>query len=101
VTRKELEVGRAALTRGYPRNFETAEQISRSAAQLALYGLPDDYFTTFVPKVLALDEAAITRAAETHIDPSRLLTVIVGDREKVGPNLSRLDLGTASELSAD
>jgi zinc protease len=100
-TRKELEVGRAALTRGYPRNFETAEQISRSAAQLALYGLPDDYFTTFVPKVLALDEAAITRAAETHIDPSRLLTVIVGDREKVGPNLSRLDLGTASELSAD
>jgi zinc protease len=101
VTRKELEIGRAALTRGYPRNFETAEQISRSAAQLALYGLPDDYFTTFVPKILALDEGAVTRAAEAHIDPSRLLTVIVGDREKVGPALARLDLGTPSELSAD
>jgi zinc protease len=101
VTRQELETGRAALTRGYPRNFETAEQISRSAAQLALYGLPDDYFTTFVPKVLALDEAAVTRVAAEYIDPSRLLTVIVGDRETVGPTLSRLELGPAFELAAD
>ena len=45
VTHEELELGRAALTRGYPRNFETAEQIGRAAAQLALYDLPDDYFS--------------------------------------------------------
>jgi predicted Zn-dependent peptidase len=101
VTRQELEIGRAALTRGYPRNFETAEQISRSAAQLALYGLPDDYFTTFVPKVLALDERAVTDAAARHLDPARLITVIVGDREKVGADLGKLELGAASELSAD
>jgi len=99
VTRAELETGRAALTRGYPRNFETAEQISRGAAQLALYGLADDYFTTFVPKVLAIDEAAVTRAAEMHIDPARLLTVIVGDREKIGPSLPRLGLGTVTEVA--
>src|SRR5437870_2228569 len=51
VTRSELELGRAALTRGYPRSFETAEQIARAAAQLALYDLPHDYFATFVPMV--------------------------------------------------
>jgi zinc protease len=97
VTRAELELGRAALTRGYPRNFETADQVSRSAAQLALYDLPDDYFTTFVPRVLALDEADLTRAAATHIDPSRLVTVIVGDRETIGP-LDRLGLGNPAEI---
>ena len=48
VTTEELELGRASLTRGYPRNFETADQVARGAAQLALYDLPDDYFTTFV-----------------------------------------------------
>jgi predicted Zn-dependent peptidase len=100
VTAAELETGRAALTRGYPRNFETAEQISRGAAQLALYGLPDDYFTTFMPKVLAVDEAAVTRVAEEHIDPSRLLTVVVGDRDKVEPGLDRLELGAAAHISA-
>jgi len=99
VTRKELETGRAALTRGYPRNFETAEQISRGAAQLALYDLPDDYFSTFVPKVLAVDEAEVTRVAARHIDPSRLLTVVVGDREKIGADLPRLDLGAVSEVA--
>jgi zinc protease len=99
VTREELELGRAALTRGYPRNFETADHIARAAAQLALYDLPDDYFTTFVPKMLALDEGAITRAAEAHIDPSRLITVIVGDREKLSPSLAALELGDASEVA--
>jgi len=95
---QELETGRAALTRGYPRNFETAEQISRAAAQLALYGLADDYFSTFVPKVMAVRPEDVTRVARTHIDPARLLTVIVGDREKVGPSLPRLNLGAVTEV---
>lgn len=99
VTRSELELGRAALTRGYPRSFETAEQLGRAAAQLALYELPDDYYTTFVPRVLALTEEDVTRAGARHIDPARLLTVIVGDREKIGPALQRLDLGAASEIA--
>jgi predicted Zn-dependent peptidase len=99
VTREELELGRAALTRGYPRSFETADQIGRAAAQLALYDLPDDYFTTFVPKVLALDEDDVTRAAAEHLDPSRMLTVIVGDREKFGSSLPSLELGDVSEIA--
>jgi zinc protease len=101
VTREELETGRAALTRGYPRNFETAEQISRSAAQIALYDLPDDYFTTFVRKVLALTEVDVTEAAARHLDPARLVTVIVGDRDVVGPSLPRLQLGPATDVPVE
>jgi zinc protease len=67
---RELEQARAALTRGYPRNFETADQIARSSAQLALYGLPDDYFERFVPAVHALTVDDLTAVAQRHIDPS-------------------------------
>ena len=95
VTAEELELGRAPLTRGYPRGFETAEQIARAAAQLALYDLPDDYFTTFVPKVLALTPGDLTRAAAAHIDPSRFVGVIVGDRDKIGA-VDDLGLGDAT-----
>jgi predicted Zn-dependent peptidase len=101
VTREELELGRAGLTRGYPRNFETADQLGRAAAQLALYGLPDDYFTTFVPRVLALSEHDVTEVAQKHIDPSRLATIIVGDRDKAGPGLGELGLGEMVEASLD
>lgn len=99
VTRQELELGRASLTRGYPRSFETADQIARAAAQLSLYELPDDYFTNFVPKVLALTEDEVTAIAARHIDPSRLLSVVVGDREKILPSLKALDLGDVSDVS--
>ena len=99
VTSEELELGRAPLTRGYPRGFETADQIGRAIAQIALYDLPDDYFTTFVPKVLALTPADLTRAAATHIDPARFLTVIVGDRDKMGA-MDDLGLGEAIGVEA-
>ncbi len=99
ITRQELELGRASLTRGYPRNFETADQIARAAAQLALYDLPDDYFTTFVPKVMALTEDAVTAVAAKHIDPDRLVAVIVGDRDKLGSSLRALDLGEVADVA--
>jgi predicted Zn-dependent peptidase len=92
VTADELELARSALTRGYPRGFETAGQVGRAAAQLALYDLPDDYFTRFVPTVRSLTRDDVTRAAARYIDPARLLTVVVGDRDKVAPTLAKFGL---------
>jgi predicted Zn-dependent peptidase len=93
ITDRELEVARAALTRGYPRNFETAEQIARSCAQLALYALPDDYFELYVPTVLGLDVDDIRRVAARWLDADQLSTLIVGDRGVFGPALASLGLG--------
>ena len=100
VTAAELDIGRAALTRGYPRNFETAEQLARAAAQMALHDLPEDYYSTFVPRMLAIDEARVTAAAHRYLDPDRLVTVIVGDRERVEPSLASLGLGPALQLAS-
>ena len=93
VTVEELALGRASITRGYPRNFETAEQVARAIAQLALYDLPQDYFTRFVPTVMALTPDDLTRAANQHIHPDRLVTVVVGDREKIDGSFAGAGLG--------
>ena len=100
ITADELDIGRAALTRGYARNFETAEQVARAAAQLAIHDLPDDYYDTFVPRVLAVDEDAATAAARRHLFPERMLTVVVGDRERVGAGLETLGFGVPVDLTA-
>jgi zinc protease len=100
VTPEELELGRATLTRGYPRNFETAEQVGRAVAQLALYDLPHDYFTEFVPTILRLTPDDLTRAAVEHIDPDRLLAVIVGDPVAIGDSLPDVGLGQPVLLTA-
>jgi len=100
VTVDELETARAALTRGYPRNFETADQVARSVAQLALYELPDDYFATFVPRVEALGLDAIHDAAVRHLHPDRLVTLVVGDKARVEETLGGLSLGAPALIAA-
>src|SRR4029453_2575245 len=51
VTAEELELAKASLTRGYPQSFQTVPQVARAIGQLALYGLPDDYFTNFGSRI--------------------------------------------------
>jgi zinc protease len=101
VTEEELALGLAALTRGYARSFETAEQIARAVTQLALYELPDTYFAEFVPRLEAITIAEVTRVAAKHLDPARLTTLVVGDLDMIGKDLEQLGLGNPVVLSAD
>ncbi len=99
-TPAELELAKSALTKGYARSFETAGQIGRGLAQLALYGLPDDTLERFVPSIHAVDIAAVTAAAE-RLDLSRMTVTVVGDREKIEPGLAGLGLGAPAVLGID
>ena len=100
VTGDELAMGVAALTRGYARNFETAEQIARAVTQLVLHDLPDDYFANFVPAVERITPDDVMRAAERHLHPERLTTLIVGDLDAIGASLATLGLGEPVVLPA-
>ena len=101
VTPPELALGIAALTRGYARNFETAEQVARAVTQLALYDLPDDYFAQFVPRVEQVTSEDVTRVAARYLDPARLTALIVGDFDTIAPDLARLDLGEPVVLPSE
>ena len=94
----EVEVAKAALTRGFARNFETAEQIGRAMAQLVLYGLPDDYFDTFTSRVCEVTVDRARQVAATHLDPERLATAVVSDSAVVNPQLVAAGLGEATPL---
>jgi zinc protease len=90
---EEMSLAKASLTRGYPRGFETAQQVARSVAMMSLYGLPDTYFEEFVPKVNAVTSAHVVDAAVRYLDPSRLTTLVVGDYTAIAESLRGLNLG--------
>jgi predicted Zn-dependent peptidase len=98
---EELTLAKASLTRGYPRNFETAQQVARSVAQLALYGLPDSYFAEFMPKANAIGRDDVTRVAARYLDPGKLTTLIVGDQTAIADSLATLELGEPSLLPVE
>jgi predicted Zn-dependent peptidase len=75
----ELASAKASLTRGYVRNFETAGQLARAAAQLALYGLDDQTFDRFVPSIEQITADDIHAAADAHLHPRDAVIVVVGD----------------------
>jgi zinc protease len=101
ITADELARAQAALVRGFPRGFETAEQIARAMCQLALHDLPDDYFDLFVPRVKAVTGEMVTAAAARYLPSRDMEVVVVGDLERVMPSLTRLGLGEPVDLSAN
>lgn len=96
-TADELALARASVTRGYPRGFETAQQVARGVAQLALHALPDTYFEEFVPRVDAVSLEDVNRVAAAYLDPTRMVTLVVGDHDRIGPELTAV-MGAAAVL---
>lgn len=75
----ELELARGSLTAGYARSFETPRQLAGALAQIAVYGIADDAFNMFVPRMQAVTATDVRRMAETRLAPERLVAVVVGD----------------------
>ena len=98
-TEQEVAQAFASVSKGYPRGFETAGQVARSVAQLALHGLPDSYFEQFVPKLSQVTAADVTRAAQRYLDVEKMTTVVVGDLDKIAGSLPGLGLGPHRVLS--
>jgi predicted Zn-dependent peptidase len=99
-TAEELAMAQASMTRGYPRGFETAQQVARGVVSLALHNLPDSYFEEFVPRMEAVALEDIARVALQYLDTARMVTLVVGDHAKVASTLTALNLGEPVMLSA-
>jgi zinc protease len=92
MTAQELARARAAVGLGYPRGFETAQQVGRAVAQMSLHEISADHFEQFVPRLNAVSLDAVTVAARRHVQPDALNAVVVGDPAVVDPQLASAGL---------
>jgi predicted Zn-dependent peptidase len=100
-TREEVAIAFASLSLGYPRGFETAGQVARSVAQLALHQLPDSYFEDFVPLLSRITADDVAAAARQYLVAEKMTTLIVGDLDKIHGSLPGLGLGPHQVLTAE
>jgi zinc protease len=66
---------------------------------IAIYGLPDDYFNTYTERMLTVSVDDVNRVAREYIDPENLAIVVVGDKEKIEEGLKTLEYGPVKVLS--
>jgi zinc protease len=88
VTADELARAKAAVGLGYPRGFETAQQVARAVAQMSLHDVGPDHFEQFVPRLAAVTLDEVTAAAARHVRSECLTAVVVGDPATVEPQLT-------------
>lgn len=91
VTAEELEYAKAGLTRGFPRAFETPAHIADRLTDLAVYDLPDDYFSDYLDRVRHVTLDDVARVAEIYLQPSQATILVVGDRRAIEESLRTID----------
>ncbi len=89
----ELDKAKAYIALGLPGEFETTEGAARRFSELLLYGLPLDYFSTYIPRIAAVTAADVQRVARQYLDPDHFAIVVVGDRSKIEAGLQALNEG--------
>ena len=93
ISDEELSLARDYLDGVFPIRYETTAAIASALATLAIYELPADYYDTYRANIRAVSVDAVLRAAQTHLHPDRLQTVVVGDAQAIRDAVANLDLG--------
>ena len=91
VTQQELDGAKQSIIRGFPRAFETTDQIANQLELIVTYDLPDTYFNSYIERVQAVTLEDVNRVANRYLQPDRMAVVIVGDRSKIEQGLRSLD----------
>ncbi len=96
VSDAELSLATSYLIGVFPIRFESTAEVAGGLANVEIFRLPSDYFDTYRDRVGAVTADDVLRVARTHLDPSRLQVVVVGDAEAVREPLTALGVGAVS-----
>ena len=89
----ELDKAKAYITLRLPGQFETTAGAAAQFRELLLYGLPLDYYASYIPQLNAVTAADVQRVARQYLDPDHFAIVVVGDRSQIATGLEALHEG--------
>ncbi len=78
VPEPELAFARKALLDGFPLLFDTAAEIAGRFAEDEYLGRPHSYWQTYRDRIRRVTPEQVQRAAQRHLQPDRMVVVLVG-----------------------
>jgi zinc protease len=97
----ELTKAKNYVALGFPSEFETITDLTGRLEEMALYKLPDNYFSQYIANVQAVTAAAVQKAAATYIQPEKFAVLVVGDRKSIEPRIRALNLAPVRVIGVD
>jgi len=79
IQKEELEREKQGMILGLPSQFATAQAALGNYRRLVYFGLPLDYYNSYVARVGGVNEAQTKAAAAKHLRPNEAVYLVVGD----------------------
>lgn len=86
----ELALTKASMSGSFARSLENTSTVARFALNITRYGLPKDYYQTYLKKLDAITKEDILEVAQKYLKPKKANIVVVGNEEVVD-RLTRFD----------
>jgi predicted Zn-dependent peptidase/outer membrane lipoprotein-sorting protein len=90
IDEEELKLHREYLAGNYLLSLELAEQNAARLQNIEFYGLPADYYKTYVQKISSVTPKRALELAKKYIEVNDLAIVVVGDAKEIKPKLEKL-----------
>ncbi len=101
IQEEELSLATSYLAGVFPIRYETADAVASGLAGLVVFGLPDDYFTSYRSNILGVTVEGVQRAAQNFLRPEDLNVVVAGNPDLVLSQLTQLGLGEVGVVRVD
>ena len=95
VSEKELDDAKESILNSFVFNFQTPSQTLSRLMRYEYFDYPEDFIFTYQKQVQNSDRQDILEAAQEHIKPENLVTLVVGNQQVMNPSLDSL----ASEVN--
>jgi predicted Zn-dependent peptidase len=83
VPAEELEESTRSIAANFALSLEQPTRVLNFAMTAKLYGLPPDYWDTYVDRIMAVTAGDVQRVARKYLNPDALQVVTVGDASKI------------------
>ncbi|MFC4870649.1 M16 family metallopeptidase [Negadavirga shengliensis] len=89
ITEQELKTAKANLSGRFGRSLENPSTIASFAINIARYGLPEDFYSSYLQRLDALTEEEINHAAKKYLKPENLHITVVGNGSEIREKLQQ------------
>jgi zinc protease len=96
ISTEELSLATDYLEGVFPIRYETTSAVATALANLVIHDLPADYYDSYRRNIHNVSIGSVLAAANAHLHPDKLQTVVVGDAALVGGALAELGAGSVN-----
>jgi len=90
ITAQELTRAKDSVINSFIFSFATPGQTLSRVMRYDYYDYPEDFIFQYQKQVEATTTAQIQKAAQTHLKPENIVTLVVGNTKEINPSLTTL-----------